>query len=180
MVQSKRKQEALLIDRRSDLCLTLYRHLASAYPHEFRLVYGEDLDRLGEDAIPFHVLLRLQPGVAPERAEAELDATARQIEQETHDPGRDREGRRITLLPGGKLWPRFNSHGPDHRSRASAFLDATRRDSGTCTPPPLGEPAAKYACIILVIAKLCHRSASCRSVAGGVRQPNLLLKTFGF
>jgi predicted permease len=46
--------------------------------------------------------------VAPERAEAELEAMARQIEQETHDPGRDRTGRRITLLPGGKLvpWPK--------------------------------------------------------------------------
>jgi macrolide transport system ATP-binding/permease protein len=53
----------------------------------------------------FHVLVRLQPGVAPERVEAELDAMARQIEQETHDPGRDRHGRRITLLPGGKLAP---------------------------------------------------------------------------
>jgi predicted permease len=53
----------------------------------------------------FHVLVRLQPEVAPERAEAELDAIARQIEQETHDPGRDRNGRRITLLPGGKLAP---------------------------------------------------------------------------
>src|ERR1017187_461975 len=32
--------------------LALYRRLASAYPHEFRMRYGEDLDRLGEDAIP--------------------------------------------------------------------------------------------------------------------------------
>jgi predicted permease len=32
--------------------LTFYRRLASAYPHEFRMRYGEDLDRLGEDAIP--------------------------------------------------------------------------------------------------------------------------------
>ncbi len=53
----------------------------------------------------FHVLVRLQPGVAQERAEAELEAMALQIEQETHDPGRDRRGRRITLLPGGKLMP---------------------------------------------------------------------------
>ena len=34
------------------VCLALYRRLASAYPHEFRMLYGEDLDRLGEDAIP--------------------------------------------------------------------------------------------------------------------------------
>ncbi len=33
-------------------CLSLYRYLAKAYPHEFRIVYGEDLDRLGEDAVP--------------------------------------------------------------------------------------------------------------------------------
>ncbi len=34
------------------VCLALYRRLASAYPHEFRMLYGEDMDRLGEDAIP--------------------------------------------------------------------------------------------------------------------------------
>src|ERR1017187_547542 len=34
------------------ICLALYRRLASAYPHEFRMLYGEDLDRLGEDAVP--------------------------------------------------------------------------------------------------------------------------------
>ena len=33
-------------------CLALYRRLARAYPHEFRMLYGEDMDRLGEDAIP--------------------------------------------------------------------------------------------------------------------------------
>ncbi len=37
---------------RLSICLSLYRRLASAYPHEFRMLYGEDLDRLGEDAIP--------------------------------------------------------------------------------------------------------------------------------
>lgn len=35
-----------------NLCLALYRRLANAYPHEFRMVYGEDLDRMGEDAVP--------------------------------------------------------------------------------------------------------------------------------
>src|ERR1039457_6658808 len=35
-----------------NICLSLYRYLANAYPHEFRMVYGEDLDRLGEDAVP--------------------------------------------------------------------------------------------------------------------------------
>jgi len=37
---------------RVSLCLSLYRRLASAYPHEFRILYGEDLERLGEDAVP--------------------------------------------------------------------------------------------------------------------------------
>jgi predicted permease len=37
---------------RLSIALSLYRRLASAYPHEFRMRYGEDLDRLGEDAIP--------------------------------------------------------------------------------------------------------------------------------
>jgi len=33
------------------VCLALYRSLASAYPHEFRIRYGADMDRLGEDAV---------------------------------------------------------------------------------------------------------------------------------
>ena len=37
---------------RMNICLSLYRYLANAYPHEFRIVYGQDLDRLGEDAVP--------------------------------------------------------------------------------------------------------------------------------
>ena len=37
---------------RVSICLALYRRLASAYPHEFRMLYGEDLDRMGEDAVP--------------------------------------------------------------------------------------------------------------------------------
>jgi predicted permease len=57
------------------------------------------------DKLIFHVLVRLQLGVAPERAEAELEAMARQIEQEAHDTSRDQKDRRITLLPGGKLTP---------------------------------------------------------------------------
>jgi predicted permease len=40
------------MNSRLSICLTLYRRLASAYPHEFRMLYGEDLDRLGEDAVP--------------------------------------------------------------------------------------------------------------------------------
>ena len=34
------------------ICLALYRRLANAYPHEFRILYGEDLERLGDDAVP--------------------------------------------------------------------------------------------------------------------------------
>ncbi len=37
---------------RLSVCMGLYRRLASAYPQEFRMLYGEDLDRLGEDAVP--------------------------------------------------------------------------------------------------------------------------------
>jgi predicted permease len=40
------------MNSRLSIYLTLYRRLASAYPHEFRMLYGEDLDRLGEDAVP--------------------------------------------------------------------------------------------------------------------------------
>jgi predicted permease len=40
------------MDFASSVCLALYRRLANAYPHEFRMLYGEDMDRLGEDAIP--------------------------------------------------------------------------------------------------------------------------------
>jgi hypothetical protein len=38
-------------------------------------------------------------------AEAGLDATARQIERENGDLDRNRPGRRVTLLDGGKLLP---------------------------------------------------------------------------
>jgi predicted permease len=40
------------MNRRLNFYLALYGRLAGAYPHEFRMLYGEDLDRLGEDAIP--------------------------------------------------------------------------------------------------------------------------------
>jgi hypothetical protein len=35
-----------------DLCLRLYRALARSFPHEFQMLYGLDLERLGEDAAP--------------------------------------------------------------------------------------------------------------------------------
>jgi hypothetical protein len=34
------------------LGLAVYRCLAGAYPHEFRMLYGADLERLGDDAVP--------------------------------------------------------------------------------------------------------------------------------
>ncbi len=40
------------MNRQENLCLAIYRRLASAYPHEFRLICGEDFDRLGEDMVP--------------------------------------------------------------------------------------------------------------------------------
>jgi predicted permease len=40
------------MNSRVNLFLSLYRRLANAYPHEFRMLYGEDLERLGEDAAP--------------------------------------------------------------------------------------------------------------------------------
>ena len=40
------------MDVPSSVCLAVYRRLANAYPHEFRMLYGKDMDRLGEDAIP--------------------------------------------------------------------------------------------------------------------------------
>ena len=33
-------------------CLSVYRRLARAYPHEFQMVYGEELELIGEDALP--------------------------------------------------------------------------------------------------------------------------------
>ena len=53
----------------------------------------------------FHVIGRLRPEVLAPRAEAALDAVARQLEQEYGDPDRDQKGRRVTLLPGGKMLP---------------------------------------------------------------------------
>src|SRR5438045_371863 len=42
----------LNMNRWTSRCLTVYRRLARAYPHEFRMLYGDDLDRAGEDALP--------------------------------------------------------------------------------------------------------------------------------
>ena len=57
------------------------------------------------DAAIFHFVGRMQPGVNEARVEAELDAVARQLEQQYGDPDRKQPGRRVKALPGGKLMP---------------------------------------------------------------------------
>lgn len=64
---------------------------------------GDTLEHRGR-AI-FRVVGRLKPGVAMASAEAALDATARQIEHDSGDADRNKPGRRVTLLDGGKLLP---------------------------------------------------------------------------
>ena len=57
------------------------------------------------DRTIFRIVGRLRPGATTSRAEAELDATAQQIEQENGDPARTQKGRRVLLVEGGKLLP---------------------------------------------------------------------------
>jgi len=64
---------------------------------------GDALER--RDLTMFQVIARLRPGVTEDRAEAALDAVARKLEQDYGDPDRDRPGRRVLLLPGGKILP---------------------------------------------------------------------------
>ena len=53
----------------------------------------------------FHVVGRLKPGVTSERAEAELDAVARQAEQDSGAAPNPDKSRLVTLAEGGKLLP---------------------------------------------------------------------------
>ncbi len=53
----------------------------------------------------FQLIGRLRTGVAIKDAENALDTMARRMERERQDPGQDRKGRRVTLLPGGRLFP---------------------------------------------------------------------------
>ncbi|MEX2300088.1 MAG: hypothetical protein WD733_04070 [Bryobacterales bacterium] len=53
------------------LCTRIYRRVARAYPHEFRMIGGDELERLGEDAAPemwrrygFSGLVRLLADIA--------------------------------------------------------------------------------------------------------------------
>jgi predicted permease len=64
---------------------------------------GHPLDR--RDVRIFRVAGRLRPGVTPARAEAELDTAARQLEQAYGEEDSRLRGRRLTLVPGGKLAP---------------------------------------------------------------------------
>lgn len=57
------------------------------------------------DAKSFAVLLRMAPGVTLESAEAGLDAITRHLDEESLDPGRNAKGRRVTLVPAGKVLP---------------------------------------------------------------------------
>ena len=57
------------------------------------------------DLTMFQMAGRLKPGVTAERAEVALDAVARQMERDYGDAGRERGGRRVLLVPGGKVAP---------------------------------------------------------------------------
>ena len=57
------------------------------------------------DAKEFGALLRLAPGVTFKSAEAGLDTLTRQMDEETLDPARKAKGRRVTLMPGGRMVP---------------------------------------------------------------------------
>jgi predicted permease len=53
----------------------------------------------------FKALFRLAPGVTLKSAEAGLDTLARNMDEESLDPARNAKGRRVTLVPGGKVVP---------------------------------------------------------------------------
>jgi macrolide transport system ATP-binding/permease protein len=65
-----------------------------------------ELDRLRDrQATAFDLIGRLKPGVTPAQAEASLEPLARRLELVYNDPGKDRKERRVTLLPGGRIYP---------------------------------------------------------------------------
>ena len=118
---------------------------ASVDPRVAPELAGDVIER--HDSAMFHVVGRMQPGVTPERVEAELDAAARQMEQQYGDPDRNQKGRRVKALPGGKLMP-IPQEGP-------AVPDRFLRGAGRCDSPdcelergqhdagPRGGPAAR-------------------------------------
>jgi predicted permease len=64
---------------------------------------GDLLER--RDVARFQFVARLRPGVTQAAAEAALDTIARRMEQEDGVEDKDRKGRLISLLSGGKLLP---------------------------------------------------------------------------
>jgi predicted permease len=62
-------------------------------------------DILHKNQKAFGVLFRLAPGVSISSAEAGLDALTRHLDEETLDPARNAKGRRVTLVPAGKVLP---------------------------------------------------------------------------
>ena len=64
---------------------------------------GQVMER--SDRTVFRVVGRMRPGVTMASVEAELDATAQQMEQENGDAASARKGRRVLLVEGGKLLP---------------------------------------------------------------------------
>lgn len=64
---------------------------------------GRVLER--RELLQFHFESRLNPGVSMARAEAELDTVARQMEQSYGEEDKNRKGRRVRVLPAGKLMP---------------------------------------------------------------------------
>ena len=57
------------------------------------------------DSKAFNALMRLRPGVTLQSAEAGLDTVTRRLDEESLDPARKVKGRRLIVLPGGKILP---------------------------------------------------------------------------
>lgn len=74
-------------------------------------VSSQVVPELGDNALErrdvrlFHVVGRLNPGVISERAEAELDAVARQADRDSGAAPNVDTSQRVTLAAGGKLLP---------------------------------------------------------------------------
>jgi predicted permease len=65
-----------------------------------------ELGRLRDrQATAFDLIGRLKPGRTAAQAEATLEPTARRLEVVYNDAGKDRKERRVTLLPGGRIYP---------------------------------------------------------------------------
>ena len=57
------------------------------------------------DAKVFRALFRMAPGVTLKSAEAGLDTLTRHLDDQSLDPARNAKGRRVTLVPGGRMTP---------------------------------------------------------------------------